>query len=230
MLGFRHGPKTIINDRTLVVVALSNERYARAYDRDLLAELRRDGRAGTVLALTARATTSPQASVCCSRAWNDASDTMLVLLGACLPQIYALRQSSLLGLTPDRPNAAGVVNRVVQGVTIHRWQPSRAAMYLGVDGGGTKTAYALIDADGRLRATHLTGSVSHLADGFDARERHAARRIGDRPRARRHHGGGAALCVLRAAGLRRGQHDDRTDGRDALAAARRARSTAAATT
>jgi len=40
-------------------------------------------------------------------------------------------------------------------------------MYLGVDGGGTKTAYALVDANGRLCATHLTGSVSHLADGFE---------------------------------------------------------------
>ena len=40
-------------------------------------------------------------------------------------------------------------------------------MYLGVDGGGTKTAYALVDAQGKLCATHLTGSVSHLADGFE---------------------------------------------------------------
>ena len=38
-------------------------------------------------------------------------------------------------------------------------------MYLGVDGGGTKTAYALIDADGGLRATHYAGSVSHLSGG-----------------------------------------------------------------
>ena len=47
-----------------------------------------------------------------------------LLLGALFAQIYALRQSLLLGVTPDRPNAAGVVNRVVQGVTIHRWQPA----------------------------------------------------------------------------------------------------------
>src|SRR5262245_4467164 len=39
-------------------------------------------------------------------------------------------------------------------------------MFLGVDGGGTKTAYALIDAEGKLRATHTTGSVSHLSEGF----------------------------------------------------------------
>jgi N-acetylglucosamine kinase-like BadF-type ATPase len=39
-------------------------------------------------------------------------------------------------------------------------------MFLGVDGGGTKTAYALIDASGRIRARHVGPSVSHLAEGF----------------------------------------------------------------
>src|SRR5262249_20967591 len=53
-LGFRHGPKSIINDRTLVVVMLSNDAYTRAYDQDLLNELRRDARAGEILALGAR--------------------------------------------------------------------------------------------------------------------------------------------------------------------------------
>ena len=38
-------------------------------------------------------------------------------------------------------------------------------MFLGVDGGGTKTAYALIDSKGNIRASHLTGSVSHLSEG-----------------------------------------------------------------
>jgi len=39
-------------------------------------------------------------------------------------------------------------------------------MFLGVDGGGTKTAYAVIDADGRVRAQHVGPSVSHLIAGF----------------------------------------------------------------
>jgi N-acetylglucosamine kinase-like BadF-type ATPase len=39
-------------------------------------------------------------------------------------------------------------------------------MFLGVDGGGTKTSYAVIDADGRVRARHVGPSVSHLAQGF----------------------------------------------------------------
>ena len=41
-------------------------------------------------------------------------------------------------------------------------------MFLGVDGGGTKTAYALVDAHGNVRASHVTASVSHLAAGVDA--------------------------------------------------------------
>jgi N-acetylglucosamine kinase-like BadF-type ATPase len=39
-------------------------------------------------------------------------------------------------------------------------------MFLGVDGGGTKTSYAVIDADGIVRARHIGPSVSHLAQGF----------------------------------------------------------------
>src|SRR6185295_9827608 len=44
-LGFRHGPKTFVNDRTLVFVYVSNDPLTRKYDHDLLDELRRDGRA-----------------------------------------------------------------------------------------------------------------------------------------------------------------------------------------
>jgi len=44
-LGFRHGPKTILNRNTVVVVFVCNDEYTRQYDLDLIAELRRD--AGT---------------------------------------------------------------------------------------------------------------------------------------------------------------------------------------
>src|SRR5688500_13876594 len=48
-------------------------------------------------------------------------------------------------------------------------------MFLGVDGGGTKTAYAVIDATGRVRAQHVGPSVSHLVAGFP----HAEQVLGD---------------------------------------------------
>ena len=42
------------------------------------------------------------------------------------------------------------------------------AVYLGVDGGGTKTALVLIDSDGRVRATHLAPGSYYLSIGIDA--------------------------------------------------------------
>jgi N-acetylglucosamine kinase-like BadF-type ATPase len=39
-------------------------------------------------------------------------------------------------------------------------------MYLGVDGGGTKTAFALVDGEGVLKASHVGASIDYLADGI----------------------------------------------------------------
>jgi N-acetylglucosamine kinase-like BadF-type ATPase len=41
-------------------------------------------------------------------------------------------------------------------------------MFLGVDGGGTKTALALIDRDGRVLAQHLTNAAHFVATGMDS--------------------------------------------------------------
>ncbi len=120
-LGFRHGPKAILNGRTLVVVLLSNDEYARAYDVDLLQELARDGRAGHLLALAGREVGAARVERLVYPGMGDAPDLELVPMHALFAQSFALLQSLALGLTPDRPDATGTVNRVVQGVTIHPW-------------------------------------------------------------------------------------------------------------
>ena len=43
-----------------------------------------------------------------------------------------------------------------------------SALFLGIDGGGTKTAFVLIDADGRLLARHEATTSYYLEIGFDA--------------------------------------------------------------
>jgi N-acetylglucosamine kinase-like BadF-type ATPase len=43
-----------------------------------------------------------------------------------------------------------------------------AALYLGVDGGGTKTAWVLIDSNGSIRATHVAAGSYYLTIGLDA--------------------------------------------------------------
>jgi tagatose-6-phosphate ketose/aldose isomerase len=125
-LGFRHGPKTILNGRSLVVVLLCNEPYTRRYEVDLLNELRSDGVAARVLALTAQPLQEPRPAddVALSGA-AAASDLALCLPYAVFAQSLAFMQSLSLGLKPDVPNAGGTVNRVVQGVTIYPLDGSR---------------------------------------------------------------------------------------------------------
>jgi tagatose-6-phosphate ketose/aldose isomerase len=120
-LGFRHGPKTFVNNRTLAVVMLSNDAYARAYDVDLLRELDRDGRAGGILALSGRADGIGRIDHLVYPGMGDATDLELAPMHALVAQSFAFLQSLALGLTPDVPDPAGTVNRVVQGVTIHPW-------------------------------------------------------------------------------------------------------------
>ncbi|ESQ85129.1 sugar isomerase [Asticcacaulis sp. AC466] len=119
-LGFRHGPKTIVNAKTLVVVFFSNNAYTRCYDSDLLDELRRDNDAARVIAITAQdgVGVEPKDTVRI-RGLETADDTDLLFPYIVGPQIFAFQEALNHNLTPDKPNTSGTVNRVVQGVRIH---------------------------------------------------------------------------------------------------------------
>lgn len=119
-LGFRHGPKTIVNDRTLIVVFFSNNAYTRSYDVDLLDELRRDNAAARVIAITAQDGVGlPRGDEISIPGLETSDDAELLVPYIVAPQILAFFESLRLGLTPDKPNTSGTVNRVVQGVRIH---------------------------------------------------------------------------------------------------------------
>jgi tagatose-6-phosphate ketose/aldose isomerase len=125
-LGFRHGPKTIVNGKTLVVMFLSNEPYARRYEMDLLRELRSDGVAARVAVLDAGGTGEfGNGEGLAVAGAADASNLSLCFPYVVFAQTFAFLQSLTLGLRPDTPNARGVVNRVVQGVSIYAWKPTR---------------------------------------------------------------------------------------------------------
>ncbi|HBR6986420.1 TPA: SIS domain-containing protein [Klebsiella aerogenes] len=121
--GFRHGPKSLVNNETLVVMFISNHPYTRQYDLDLLAELRRDRQAMRIVAIAAGTDpvieAGPHIITPPSRRFSDVELAFCFLMYA---QIFALNQSLAVGNTPDTPSASGTVNRVVQGVVIHPWQ------------------------------------------------------------------------------------------------------------
>ena len=121
--GFRHGPKSLVDRETLVVVFVSSHPYTRLYDLELLAELRRDRQAMRVVAIAAETDpvieAGPHILLPPARTFIDMEQAFCFLMYA---QVFALSQSLRVGNTPDTPSASGTVNRVVQGVVIHPWQ------------------------------------------------------------------------------------------------------------
>jgi tagatose-6-phosphate ketose/aldose isomerase len=122
-LGFRHGPKTFVNGRTLVMAFVSNDRLTRRYDLDLVDELRRDGCAARVVEVTAQPRTNAGTDHLAVPAMAGADDLDLLWPYVAVAQIFAFLMARNLQVTVDNPNPAGVVNRVVQGVHLYPLDP-----------------------------------------------------------------------------------------------------------
>jgi tagatose-6-phosphate ketose/aldose isomerase len=119
-LGFRHGPKAVLDKRTLVVVYLSNDPYTRQYDQDIVAELRHSLPPGNLVTIVARdADLPPGGETWQLSGLDDVDDAVLALPAALCAQLIGLEFSLALGCTSDNPFPSGEVNRVVQGVTLH---------------------------------------------------------------------------------------------------------------
>ncbi len=122
-LGFRHGPKSILDDATLVVAYISTDPYTRRYDLDMVTELRASMAPESVIAVTANPN-DPDLGRDSENAWlvegiADLDDAVVSLPFVMCAQLLALHTSIALGRTPDNPFPGREVNRVVQGVTIH---------------------------------------------------------------------------------------------------------------
>ncbi|MCD1125327.1 SIS domain-containing protein [Jinshanibacter sp. LJY008] len=121
-LGFRHGPKSIVNSNTMIIVFISNNPYTRRYDLDLLQELRHNNIAARIIAITAQL----DETVTKGEFWQvpgmeSATDVDLLFPYILFAQLYAFHKSLMLSNTPDNPCPTGEVNRVVQGVTIYKF-------------------------------------------------------------------------------------------------------------
>ncbi|MBV7434684.1 SIS domain-containing protein [Cardiobacteriaceae bacterium TAE3-ERU3] len=127
-LGFRHGPKSLVNNETVIVVLVSNNSYTQQFDADIIRELAKDGQAARVVAIASAAfferypEFGEHDMVDCLAygvALDSAPDDVLAVLGVQHVQLLGLRLSIGLDISPDNPCPSGEVNRVVQGVTLY---------------------------------------------------------------------------------------------------------------
>lgn len=123
ILGFRHGPKSIINNNTLVIFLCSTNYYTALYDYDLIKEVYNDE--GTqkvaVLSYFDRENLKEISHKYITANGSKLDDTFIAFNYIILGQMISFFNSLRLEISPDNPRPDGTVNRVVQGVIIHEY-------------------------------------------------------------------------------------------------------------
>ena len=121
-VGFRHGPKSLINDQTIVLIFGSTRDYTRQYDLDLVREVAGDKIARRVVLLSDQAFDLENVKEVVLGCGGVLTDIYRVFPYIVYGQLFALLTSLKVKNKPDTPSPTGTVNRVVQGVIIHEFK------------------------------------------------------------------------------------------------------------
>ncbi|KRO16376.1 SIS domain-containing protein [Lacticaseibacillus saniviri] len=122
-MGFRHGPKSFVNDKTLVFDFLNNNDYTRQYDVDVMEEINGDHIAKRVVAVGISAANNFSGeNFFFANGDVNLPEAYLALPDIMFAQTVALLSSVKVGNLPDTPSPTGTVNRVVKGVILHDYK------------------------------------------------------------------------------------------------------------
>lgn len=121
-MGYRHGPKSFVDDKTLVFVFVNNDAYTRQYDLDILHEIDGDGIAQKTIAVQQDVSPAFEHEAFTFTGHEALPEAYLALPFVMVAQAVSLLNSVRVGNTPDTPSPTGTVNRVVKGVTIHPFE------------------------------------------------------------------------------------------------------------
>lgn len=123
-LGFRHGPKSVVDDETVSVIYISNDEYTRKYDLDLAKEMLAHKKNDKVVIVgdNIEEDILNKADYVFNVEninYTVENEVLLPLQQIIFGQMLSFLKSVNLGITPDNPCPTGEVNRVVKGVILH---------------------------------------------------------------------------------------------------------------
>ena len=115
-LGFRHGPKAVVDDRTAVYIFLSSDPLTRKYDQDVATEIRAQFPAILVTTLGQTLPGSDTPDIALDTGLMDVWNTPVAVI---LAQRLSVLWSKSLGLNVDDPFAGRNLTRVVSNVRLY---------------------------------------------------------------------------------------------------------------
>lgn len=115
-LGFRHGPKAVIDDQTAVYVFLSSDPLTRKYDQDIASEIRAQFPAISVTTLGQTMPGCDTPDIPLDTGLEDVWNTPVAVIAA---QLLSVLWSKSLNLNVDDPFAGRNLTRVVSNVRLY---------------------------------------------------------------------------------------------------------------
>ena len=119
-LGFRHGPRAVVNNRTLIVYFFSQDDHVYKYEQDLALSIAKDPRKISVISIGREYSKEIDPLLNIDLDLNP-SQELNNIPATLIGQLLGFYRSLELGLNPDNPSVSGSISRVVQGVTIYEY-------------------------------------------------------------------------------------------------------------
>ncbi len=120
-MGFRHGPKAVIDEDTLIIYLFTNNQYANLYEKDLVMAIANSRKNLFTIGVMEDNLNLPKLDlkILLSENGKKIHEDFLTVVSVLPAQLLGLYKSINLGLKPDTPSESGMIHRVVQGVNIY---------------------------------------------------------------------------------------------------------------
>lgn len=119
-LGFRHGPRAVINDQALVVYLFSENDNVFMYEKDLALSIAQESSNVPVICFGRNIPGITNSILNIELHHKPGQVTSFYnLLAVLVGQLFGFYKSLDLALQPDNPSKSGAISRVVRGVTIY---------------------------------------------------------------------------------------------------------------
>ena len=122
-LGFRHGPKAVVNSKSIVVYLMVDDEKVQRYERDLVKQVDANNTpVAQVIVIAGKKPELPgvKADLVVAMPYGPKeTDFYGIVPYVLVGQLLGFYASKAHGLNPDAPSVSGNIHRVVEGVTIY---------------------------------------------------------------------------------------------------------------